>query len=110
MQTTTTTDERNAETSRREVAAFLADAPGPYVAYGATQPSGLDPMRRLHYGDSITTWTGDKLARVIESREPFHDNLGGIRQNFRALGINGATYFGTAYLSAGDYVRMRPVK
>jgi hypothetical protein len=100
----------NEERSAAEVAAFLADAPGPYVAYGFRKPSGLDPICRLHHGDKIGTWMGDRLATVTEAREPFHDNLGGIRQNFRAKGINGATYAGTAYLSSGDYVRMRPVK
>jgi hypothetical protein len=53
---------------------------------------------------------GDVLATVTEVFEPFRDNFDGVRQNFRALGINGAVYSGTAYLSAGDYVRMRPVK
>lgn len=100
----------NALVSALEVLDFIAEQPTRYFAYGFREPSGFDPICRLHYGDKIGTWTGDKLARVIESYEPFHDNLGGIRQNFRASGINGLTYSGTAYLSAGDYVRMRAVK
>jgi hypothetical protein len=105
-----TTDERNAATSRAEVAAFMADVPERHFAYAATQRSGFDTTVRLHVGDEITTWTGDKLAQVCDARQPFRDSFGGIRQNFRARAINGATYSGTFYLSSGDYVRMRKVK
>ena len=104
--TTITNKQRSAD----EVAAFMNDTPGPYFAYHNAKSSGLDPVRRLHHGDDITTWTGDRLARVIETNQPWRDNFDGIRQNFRARGINGVTYSGTAYLTAGDYVRMRPVK
>lgn len=106
-----TVDEQNRATSAQEVAAFIANAPTPYFAYGFTEPSGLDPVRRLHYGDKIGTWTGDKLAQVTEAFNPFRDNFDGIRQNFRALSVDGKTrYSGTAYLSAGDYVRMRKTR
>lgn len=98
---------RNRATSAKEVAEFLADPPGRYFAYHKAEPSGFDPITRLHYGDKITTWMGDELATVVMAHDPFRDNFGGIRQHFRATGINGATYNGTAFLSAGDYVRMR---
>ena len=99
----------SAETSAAEVAAFLTDEPGPYFAYHA--PATLSGLHRTEVmGDRITTWTGDDLARVIHKGEPYRSGFRDRRQNFRALGINGVTYAGTAYLSAGDYVRMRPVK
>lgn len=86
----------NATLSRQEVEAFKAKRPEHYFAY-------ID-------GAKITTWTGDELARVVWSGDRFSDNFGGTRRNFRARGINGVTYSGTAYVSAGDYVRMRAVK
>jgi len=103
-----TVDERNAETSRQEVESFKVDEPGPYFAYHA--PIRLSQVLAPHVGSRIVTWVGDDLARVTWAGEPFISNMGDRRQNFRALAINGATYTGTAYLSAGDYVRMRPVK
>lgn len=104
-----TVDERNAEISRGEVESFKIDKPARYFAYHAAKRSGLDPILRLHHGDKITTWTGDDLATVTDARQPFHSGLGDLRQNFRCKAINGETYSGTAYLSAGDYVRMRKV-
>jgi hypothetical protein len=100
----TTVDERNAATSAAEVAAFMTDTPGPYFAYAGV---GMDGLQR---GTKITTWTGDTLATVERAGFVFRSGFGDARQNFRARGINGATYSGTAFLSAGDYVRMRPVK
>lgn len=102
----------NEERSAREVAAFLADPPGPYFAYWNARgrwslpgvPAALIP------GDTVTTWTGDKLATMTWTGEPFYSSFSDRRQNFRAVGINGVHYSGTAYLTAGDYVRMRPLK
>ena len=104
MSTTT-----NEQISAQEVAAFRSDAPDRYFAYQQAQASGFDPVRRLHTGDRISTWTGDELATINVANTPFRDNFGSVRQNFRARAINGATYSGTAFLSAGDYVRMRKV-
>ncbi len=100
----------NEQRSAAEAAAFIAEKPREYFAYGFCHQSGLDPIRRLHCGDKIGTWVGGKLATVTVAHPPHRDNFDGVRQNFRALGINGLTYAGTAYLSAGDRVRMRAVK
>lgn len=94
--TISSVDDRNAETSRLEVEAFKTDTPGPYFAYLS--------------GNRITTWTGDLLALVTWKGTPWRNNLGDTRQAFNAEGINGTRYAGVAYVSAGDYVRMRPVK
>ncbi len=106
-----TVDGRNRALSRAEVENFKSDAPGPYFAYvkhhGAPR---TDVSDRVWRGDWLTTWMGDKLATVYWTGDPFRSSFGDRRQNFRALGINGATYYGTAYLSAGDYVRMRPMQ
>lgn len=104
----------NEQRSAAEVAAFIAEKPARYFAYHDAQRSGVDPITRLHVGDKITTWTGDELATVIGwPRDPFgapyRSNMDDVRQAFRARGINGVTYSGTAYLSAGDYVRMTAV-
>lgn len=104
-----TVDERNAATSRAEVEAFKVDEPGPYFAYWKAA-SGFPNPRELVRGDKITTWTGETLATLLWAGDRFRSSFGDERQNFRALGINGATYSGTAYLSAGDYVRMRATR
>ena len=100
-------DERNAETSRQEVAAFLVDEPGPYFAYCPSFP-----FSRGSFAGSVrvTTWTGDELGRVIGYGDVYYSNFGDRRQNFRAMMVNGRVYAGTAYVDAGDYVRLRPVK
>ena len=101
-------DECNRETSRAEVAAFKArDNDGRYFAYmGGAIPSGTIG------GTRIQTWMGDELATVswlghVYASPGFYRPSK--RQNFRALGIDGQTWSGTFYVSAGDYVRMRVV-
>lgn len=64
----------------------------------------------IRAGDEITTFMSDKLATVTRAGSPYRSNLGDRRQSIRALGINGTVYYGTAYLSSGDYVRLRPIK
>lgn len=95
----------NEERSRREVAAFLADVPATYFAYQSHDVT-VGHLRRY---DMISTWTGAKLAEVESVGTVYRSNMGDRRQSFRAIGINGATYSGIAFLSAGDYVRMRKV-
>lgn len=103
----TTVDERNAETSHREVEIFRSTAPDQYFAYHA--PAVRSEAISPEVGGRIVTWIGDDLARVVWRGEVFQSNFGDRRQNFRARATNGATYSGTAYLDAGDYVRMRKV-
>jgi hypothetical protein len=100
----------NNHRSRLEIAKFKADKPIHYFAYHNASPFYADPITRLHYGDHIQNWMSDQLGTVVWSGDPYHCNMGDIRQNFRCQAINGLTYSGTAYLSAGDYVRMRAIK
>jgi hypothetical protein len=104
-------DDRNKAASAREVEEFKTTAPSPYFAYHKATECFVARIVRLHHGDRITTWMGDDLAKVTRAFDPFRDNFNGIRQNFRALSIDGETvYSGTAYLLAGDYVCMCKVK
>lgn len=98
----------NEERSRREVEAFKRDVPSRYFAYHAGpifRPRG----DRVGVGRTITTWTGDLLANVVDVGDVWRSNMGDRRQSFRARAVNGATYSGIAYLDSGDYVRMRRV-
>ncbi len=97
----------NDERSLVEVADFRDQAPDRYFAYHDGHQPGSNPGR---VGGTLTTWTGSELAVVIDRWAPFTSVLGDHRQNFRAIAINGEIYTATAYLSAGDYVRMRRVK
>lgn len=99
-----TTDENNAETSRQEVAEFIASPPGRYFAYH----NGMS-LARFGVGEKISTWKGDRLGRVTSTGRIWRSNFGDRRQNFRMIAVNGKVYSGTAYLDAGDYVRIRRV-
>jgi hypothetical protein len=95
-----TDDLTNDERSAAEVAAFIAEVPERYFAYAP----------KVERGTTITTWTGAELGLILSVRPVYVSNMEDKRQNFRARAINGAEYSGTAYLSAGDYVRMRKVQ
>ena len=88
-----TTDER----SLVDIFDFMAEKPGQYFAY---RP-GIGP---------VTNWMGFKLADVVSVGREWRDNFGGKRYSFRCRAINGVEYSGTAFPSAGDYVRLRAVK
>jgi hypothetical protein len=96
----------NAETSRREVAAFVADKPDRYFAYVALPSPGRPKVTRA----VLTTWTGDVLGNIVELRAPIRDNFGGTRQYIRVTAVNGRMYSGWYYTSSGDYARIRALK
>jgi hypothetical protein len=98
------TSQKNILTSQKEVKRFKTNrTPGPYFAY-YTNPGS----------DFITTWMGDTLAKVTylgpEYTCPAFGCFPSKRRNFRAIGIDGRKWFGTYFVSSGDYVRMKPVK
>lgn len=88
----TTIEERNAETSRRQ----LAELPtvDRTVLYVAPQ------------GDDVTTWTGDKAGRVIRwgARHPFSRE----RRYIRVRMADGSEWHGTG--EPGMYAPLRKCK
>lgn len=90
-------DVPNADKSALEVFDFVFDPPAKYFLY-INETDG-----------TATTWTGDKLGRVVFGRE-YRDNFGGRRVPVRVYGINGLTYTGTYYKSSGDYARVKLCK
>lgn len=114
-------DERNRETSRREVEAFRRrENSGRYFAYWheptkeEREASARAMATRWRPIATLTTWTGELLARVTwvgtEYRCPAFGGWPTVRVNFCARGIDGRDWAGTYYKSSGDYVRMRVVK
>lgn len=87
----------NDEISALEVWEFEHDKPGKYFAYVDKE------IRR------ITTWTGDLLGFITWSSR-WQSNFGDRRVSIRVKAINGLTYSGTFFESAGDYCRLRVVK
>lgn len=53
-----------------------------------------------------TTWTGQKLGRVVFNTE-YTSNFGDKRISIVVHGINDKTYTGTFYKSSGDYARIK---
>jgi hypothetical protein len=91
---------RNAEASKQEVAEFKAQTSDKWFGY-------FNAANR-----AVQTWTGDKLADVTWTGPIYRTPcFGGFskRFNFRAKGVDGRGWAGTAYASSGDYVRMRVV-
>jgi hypothetical protein len=83
--------------SRKEVADFSASPPDKYVLY-------------INEGSrEATTWMGHKLGDVTFGRA-YRTNMGDTRVPITVRGINGVTYVGTYYKSAGDYARVRRKK
>ncbi len=105
-----TTNQKNAETSRKEVAAFISDKPRQYFLYvklhdPATLPLGFPKERGI-----VTTWTGDKLGTIYHVGASYYSNFGDWRRSISFRGINGLSYFGTYYFSTGDYARVKAYK
>ena len=90
-------DVTNEEQSAVEVYEFLRDKPGRYFLYINEKKA------------KATTWTGEKLGKVVFGRE-YRDNLGGVRVPIDVYAINGLRYYGTYYKSSGDYARIKRCK
>jgi hypothetical protein len=91
----------NWERSRAEVKAFKEEKPDKYFVYIKEGVSDIGGSRAI-----ATTWMGHKLGDVFLGR-PFKSNMGDVRVPITVRGINGVTYVGTYYKSAGDYARIR---
>jgi hypothetical protein len=113
MTDTLTNEQRSAlEVARFKSGEHLTDGLGGYFAYWNNRGRWHNPgvAATLIRGDLITTWTGELLGTITWTGHVWGTNFGDRRQNFRAKCVDGRTYSGTAYLTAGDYVRMRAVK
>jgi hypothetical protein len=98
----------NEERSAIEVQEFCANPPDRYFAYVKLMPipEGFHYDSGLGYRHKVTTWTGDILGNAILGPS-YRDNFGGIRHSISVKAINGKEYYGTYYLSSGDYCRLR---
>lgn len=107
----------NAMRGRVEKFEIIRDKPEKLFAYAsfhereiASRYSDIKRTGKPQVGDQarVTVWTGDQLG-LGRVNKVYRSNLGDWRASIRVV-IGGATYSGTAYLSAGDYVRLRRVK
>lgn len=80
-----------------EVWEFLNDIPETYFLY----------INEAKW--EATNWTGVKLGKVSFGKE-YSDNFGGRRVPVSVYAINGKTYHGTYYKSAGNYARIKLYK
>ena len=87
----------NEQRARVEVYDFVNDPPDKYTAY-----INKESM-------CMTTWTGESLG-IVSFGKRFGSNFGDTRQHITVTAINGRTYYGTYYCSAGDYCHVRAEK
>jgi len=92
----------NEERSAVEVFEFCRDKPEKYFLYVTITEAGGQ-------GGIATTWTGEKLGDC-RLGHIYGDNFGGKRQSITVRAINGETYHGTYFKSAGDYARVKKAK
>ena len=90
-------DMSNEERGDLELLQFHASPPDRYFLY-------VDEDKA-----TATTFVGGNLGRVSFGR-PYRDNFGGRRVPITLAAVNGRTYHGTYYASAGDYARVRVAK
>ena len=58
----------------------------------------------------VTTWTGEVIGTISWSGSEYRDNFGGKRVNLDVRMNNGDLYYGTAFVSSGDYATIRKKK
>jgi hypothetical protein len=87
----------NEEISAMEVYEFCTNPPERYFLY-------VDVKNQL-----AITWTGDKLGNCVLGYK-YRNNMGDTRQSISIKAINGRSYAGTYFTSAGDYARVKVCK
>jgi len=95
----------NEERSALEVFEFLNDPPIKYFLYIKEG----NPAQAAPLVGQATTWTGDRLGYGRFGRSS-RSNMGDVRVPVTISAINGRTYVGTYFKSAGDYARIRLAK
>ncbi len=100
----------NEERSALEVYEFRMNAPEKYFLYiKESTYSGCGNVPPIGSEAIATTFMGDRLGTVFMGNA-FRDNFGGTRVPIRILAINGRTYAGTYFKSAGSYARVKLCK
>lgn len=91
----------NDERAQAELFDFVKDPPERYFLY-------IRAKKGTHYGASgeATIWTGVKLGDV-QFGNTWRDNMGSTRVSISVYAVNGYTYHGTYFKSAGDYARVK---
>lgn len=105
-----TLSQKNAETSRKEVAAFKADKPEKYFLYVKLYDESALPLGYPKEYGTVTTWTGERLGTIYYVGRVYRSNFGDQRRSIRFRGVNGLSYWGTYYSGAGDYARVTVYK
>lgn len=102
---------KNKETSRKEVADWLANPPQQYFAYvkQVENTERIGCSLSTYFRGELITWMGDKLGFIYGGR-PYRDNMGATRISIDVVGTNGVLYYGTYYQSTGDYCRIKAYK
>lgn len=90
-------DISNEARSLIETYRFLQEQPQKYVAYVSEKEK------------TVTTWMGDYLGSCSFGAL-YRSNMGDKRISISVKAINGLTYYGTYYRSAGDYCRLTATK
>ena len=84
----------NDERSAIEVYEFVSNPPERYFLY-------VNEDAR-----TVTTWTGEKLGDLLRG-DGYYSSFGDMRVPVTVHAINGRTYHGTYYKSAGSYARVK---
>lgn len=88
----------NEAVSALEVYEFKRDLPASYFLYVNEKEA------------TVTTWMGDFLGRIVWAGSAWRSNMGDQRQAIEVRAINGRTYYGIYYCSAGNYARIKIAK
>lgn len=59
-------------------------------------------------GDSVTTWTGEKIGAIVHEGKTWRDNFGGLRMSVRVRLCNGRMYSG--FVNGYDGVNLKIMK
>lgn len=84
--------------SAHEIHIFNKEKPEKYSVY-------IDFKKNV-----VTTWTGEVIGKISWSGSEYRDNFGGKRVNLDVRMDNGDLYYGTAFVSSGDYATIRKKK
>lgn len=103
--------DRNKEIETSELARWK-NCPETFVAYYALPADAREYFGRktpVSYRGTLSTWLGTKIGTITQATVYQH-NFGGRFVSIRAIGSNGAEYYGRASYDGGDVIQLRRVK